>query len=192
MTTLPQLSDEAAADWLERHRSGVAPEEALAFFDGLPPVPAADMLGRWRGSGLPTGSRLDGLLEAYGWYGKEVLGAEAVHPLLLRGPGGRPRAVDPVWIPLPLLRDHAGLARSWPVRTAFGRIRPLLHTHRHRARLRTIEHRGVSTAAMVYDALPIIDVFRRVGPDVVIGAMDMRGLPEPFFFLLERDTAADV
>jgi hypothetical protein len=40
---------------------------------------------------------------------------------------------------------------------------------------------------MVYDALPIIDVFRRVGPDTVIGAMDMRGLPAPFLFLLERD-----
>ena len=41
----------------------------------------------------------------------------------------------------------------------------------------TIEHRGVLTAAMVYDALPVIDVFRRVGPDVLLGAMDMRGLP---------------
>jgi hypothetical protein len=30
-------------------------------------------------------------------------------------------------------------------------------------------------------------VFRRVGPDVVVGAMDMRGLPAPFFFVLERD-----
>jgi hypothetical protein len=30
-------------------------------------------------------------------------------------------------------------------------------------------------------------VFRRIGPDVVLGAMDMRGLPAPFFFLLERD-----
>ncbi|WP_324273741.1 DUF4334 domain-containing protein [Blastococcus brunescens] len=45
----------------------------------------------------------------------------------------------------------------------------------------------MSTAAMVYDALPVIDVFRRVGPDVVVGAMDMRGLPAPFFFLLERE-----
>jgi hypothetical protein len=189
VTTIPHLSDEAAARWLAEHRAGVAPAEALAFFDGLPPVPAADLLGRWRGSGLPTGSRLDGLLEAYGWYGKEFLGAEAVHPLLFTGRGGRPRAVDPAWIPLPLLRDHAGLAGTWPVRTVFGRIRPLLHTHRPKARLRTVEHRGVSTAAMIYDALPIIDVFRRVGPDVVLGAMDMRGLPAPFFFLLEREIA---
>ena len=188
MTTIPQLSDETAARWLDAHRAGATPEDALAFFDGLPPVPAAELIGRWRGSGLPTGSRLDGLLEAYGWYGKEFLGAEAVHPLLF-GSRRRPRPVDPAWIPLSLLRDYAGLARLWPVRTAFGRLRPLLYTNQPKARLRTIDHRGVSTAAMVYDALPIIDVFRRIGPDVVLGAMDMRGLPAPFFFVLERDSA---
>ena len=188
MTTIAQLSDEAAAAWLDEHRSGVAPAEALAFFDGLPTVPAADMLGRWRGSGLPTGSRLDGLLEAYGWYGKEFTGAESVHPLLFADRQGRPRPVDPSWIPLSLLRDHAGLARLWPVRTAFGRLRPLLYTNAPKARLRTIEHRGVSTAAMVYDALPIIDVFRRIDDDAVLGLMDMRGLDVVFPFVLRRET----
>jgi GXWXG protein/Domain of unknown function (DUF4334) len=178
-----------AERWLAAHRVGAEPEQALAFFDGLPPVSIPEMLGRWRGSGLPTGSRLDGLLEAYGWYGKEFLGPESVHPLLFRGRGGRPRPVDPALIPLRLLSDHAGLARLWPVRTVVGRVRPLLYTNRPTARLRTLEHRGVRSTAMVYDALPIIDVFRRVGPDVVIGAMDMRGLPAPFFFLLERDTS---
>jgi hypothetical protein len=183
-------SEIRAERWLAAHRAGAEPEEALAFFDGLPPVTIAEMLGRWRGSGLPTGSRLDGLLEAYGWYGKEFLGPESVHPLLFRGRGGQPRPVDPALIPLGLLRDHAGLARLWPVRTVVGRVRPLLYTNRPTARLRTLEHRGVRTTAMVYDALPIIDVFRRVGPDIIIGAMDMRGLPAPFFFLLERDTSA--
>ena len=183
-------SDAGAAHWLAEHRAGVAPEEALAWFDRLPTVPTEQMLGRWRGSGLPTGSRLDGLLEAYGWYGKEFLGPESVHPLLFRGRDGRPRPVDPALIPLGLLRDYAGLARLWPVRTVFGRLRPLLHTNRPKARLRMVEHRGVTTAAMVYDALPIIDVFRRVGPDIVVGAMDMRSLPSPFLFLLERDDPA--
>jgi hypothetical protein len=185
-----QLTDEGAQAWLADHRTGVAPQEALAFFDSLPTVTTAELLGRWRGSGLPTGSRLDGLLEAYGWYGKEFSGAESVHPLLFRGRGGRPRPVDPGLLPIGLLRDHAGLARLWPVRTAFGPLRPLLYTNRPTARLRMLEHRGVTTAAMVYDALPIIDVFRRVGPDVVLGAMDMRSLPAPFFFVLERDDPA--
>jgi hypothetical protein len=53
-----------------------------------------------------------------------------------------------------------------------------------------VEHRGVLTAAMVYDALPIIDVFRRVSSDTVLGLMDMRDLAAPFFFLLRRDPPA--
>jgi Domain of unknown function (DUF4334) len=72
-------------------------------------------------------------------------------------------------------------------RASFDVVRPLLYTHRPKARLRVLEHRGVATAAMVYDALPIIDVFRRVDPDTQLGLMDLRGLPAPFFFLLERD-----
>ena len=145
------------------------------------------MIGRWRGSGLPTGSPLDGLLEGYGWYGKEFLDAETVHPLLFRDRTGRPRPVDPALVPVGLLRDHAGLAHARVARGAFGRVRPLLYTDKPKARLRTVEYRGVATAAMVYDALPIIDVFRRVDADTLLGLMDLRGLPQPFSFLLRRD-----
>jgi hypothetical protein len=145
------------------------------------------MVGRWRGSGLPTGSPLDGLLESYGWYGKEFIDAETVHPLLFSDGAGRPRPVDPALLPVGLLRSHAGLAHRSPVRAAFGVVRPLLHTNRPKARLRVLEHRGVTTAAMVYDDLPIIDVFRRAGRDTLLGLMDLRGLTQPFFFLLTRD-----
>jgi hypothetical protein len=78
------------------------------------------------------------------------------------------------------------VARSGLARQAFGGIRPLMYTDKPKARLRTVEHRGVATAAMVYDALPIIDVFRRVDADTLLGLMDLRGLPQPFFFLLRR------
>jgi hypothetical protein len=86
-----------------------------------------------------------------------------------------------------VLRDYAGFAHLWPIRVAFTGLRPLLWTTQPKARLRMIKHRGVLTAATVYDALPVIDVFRRVTPDVVLGAMDMRGLPNPFLFVLRRD-----
>ena len=176
-----------AREWLAEHGDGVDAAEALAFFDSLPAVSVGELIGRWRGSGLPTGSPLDGLLEAYGWYGKEFLDEESVHPLLFRDRSGAPRPVDPGWLPMPLLRDYAGFAHFWVFRAAFAGLRPLLWTTQPKARLRTIEHRGVVTAAMVYDALPVIDVFRRVSPDVLLGAMDMRGLPNPFLFLLRRD-----
>jgi len=165
-------------------------DDALAFFDGLPAVPADEMLGRWRGSGLPTGSPLDGLLEAYGWYGKQFVDAETVHPLLFRDRAGRPRPVDPALVPLSVLRTAPGVAHSRVLRRVFPGVRPLLSTDKPKARLRTMEHRGVVTAAMVYDALPIIDVFRRVSADQVLGLMDLRGLADPFFFTLQRDAPA--
>ena len=176
----------STAQWLVEHRAGASPEEALARFDGLDPVQPEEMLGRWRGSGLPTGSPLDGLLEAYGWYGKEFLDAETVHPLLFGSRSG-PRPVDPAFVPMAVLRDRPGLAHSRAARTAFRLARPLVTTSRPRARLRSVEHRGVATAAMVYDALPIIDVFRWVSADVRLGLMDLRGLPGPFFFVLTRE-----
>ena len=176
--------------WLDEHADGVDPMEALAYFDSLPVVAPGEMLGRWRGSGLPTGSPLDGLLEAYGWYGKEFLDDETVHPLLFNDRSGRPRPVDPSLLPVNLLRDYAGFLQLWPLRTALTRLRPLLHTSRPKGRLREVTHRGVVTAALVYDTLPIIDVFRKVGDDVRLGAMDMRGLPAPFLFVLRRDETA--
>jgi hypothetical protein len=164
-----------------------SPDAALALFDDCPAVGVDELTGRWRGSGLPTGSALDGLLEAYGWYGKEFVDAETVHPLLFADRSGRPRPVDPALVPVAVLRDHAALAHHPLARAAFGAVRPLLTTRKPKARLRAVEHRGVVTAAMVYDALPVIDVFRRLSADTVLGLMDLRGLPEPFFFLLERD-----
>jgi hypothetical protein len=179
--------DAEARRWVDAHREGASADEALAFFDRLPPASPDGMLGRWRGSGLPTGSPLDGLLETYGWYGKEFVDAETAHPLLFRDRAGRPRPVDPELLPVGLLRDRAGLVHHPLARSAFSGVRPLLFTRKPKARLRALEYRGVVTAAMIYDALPIIDVFRRVDDDMVLGFMDMRGLPDPFFFLLERD-----
>ena len=180
----------APEGWLAEHPDGAPAAEALAFFDGLPPVAVPELTGRWRGSGLPTGSPLDGLLEAYGWYGKEFLDAERVHPLLFADRRGVPRPVNPGLIPIAVLRERPALARHPVARLAFRGVRPLLTTTRPRARLRAVEHRGVGTAAMVYDALPIIDVFRRVSADAVLGLMDLRGLAEPFFFVLRRDAVS--
>ncbi len=44
---------------------------------------------------------------------------------------------------------------------------------------------------MIYDQLPINDVFRSLddsaGAETVIGAMDLRGIKAPYFFVLQRD-----
>ena len=181
------MSDEDAVRWLDRHRGGAAPADVLAFADRLPGIGVAAMTGRWRGAELPTGSPLDGLLTAHRWWGKEVVDDDTVHPLLFPDRAGRPRPVEPAIAPLTLLRRAPALARSRPARLAFTSVRPLLTTRRPTARLRPVVHRGVPTAALVYDRLPVVDVFRRVGADTLLGLMDLRGLPDPFAFLLERD-----
>ncbi|MGY1814486.1 DUF4334 domain-containing protein [Blastococcus sp. SYSU D00820] len=166
---------------------GTTPEAAWALFDDLAPLAPAEATGRWRGAELPTGSRLTGLLAAHGWWGKEVVDAETVHPLLFAGRDGRPVPVDPAPAPLALLRRWPGLARSAVARAGFPLVRPLLRARRPGGRIRPVQHRGVVTAALLYDALPIVDVLRRVDADTLLGVMDLRGLPEPFFFVLRRD-----
>lgn len=78
------------------------------------------------------------------------------------------------------------LARSAPVRIAFAAIRPLLTTERPTASLRCERYRGVTSTAMVYDRQPIIDHFRAISADAVLGVMETPG-QRPYFFLLERD-----
>jgi hypothetical protein len=127
------------------------------------------------------------LLEDYGWYGKEILSPEAVHPLLFSSRAGAARPVNPGLAPFAVVRRAPLLARLPGARQTFGVLKPLLSTGRAAARARLLEHRGAVTAALIYDALPIIDVLRRVDGDTLLGLMDMRGVRRPLFFLLRRD-----
>ncbi|TIC88824.1 DUF4334 domain-containing protein [Nocardioides sp. GY 10113] len=160
-------------------------EEAFALFDALPGVGAGELRGRWHGRELATGHPLDGLLEATGWYGKQFDDEESVHPLLFRA-GGRIVSVDPRWAPMGVAgRVPTGaVARA---RFTIDLLAPVLRTRKPRARLREVRHRGVVTTAMVYDHLPIIDTFRRVDADTLLGVMDLRTHPAPYFFVLARD-----
>lgn len=61
--------------------------------------------------------------------------------------------------------------------------------------LRAQRHLGVETTAMIYDGMPIIDLFVRVDDRTVLGVMTGSGLGPaqvPFFFLLQKDDAAVV
>jgi hypothetical protein len=180
----------AEADPAERLRAllpGAAPDDVLALFDALAAVGLDQLRGTWRGQELPTGHRLDGLLGRFGWRGKRFDGPEDVHPLLFDDGRGGVVAIDPALVPLPLLLRATALLRTPPAAARFGLARPLLRTGRPRARLRMTEYRGVLTATMCYDHLPVHDVFRRVDDDTVLGLMDMRGPDPPFAFVLYRD-----
>lgn len=160
-------------------------EEATEAFDALEIADCDFMLGRWRGSELHTGNIMDGLLTATGWYGKEFVNPEKVHPLLFSR-GGKIIKLGPrrLFSGMAL----ASIASKFPlVISLFRMIQPLLQTRRSRARLRMMEYRGKLSATMIYDNLPINDVFRKIDDNSVLGVMDLKGMTEPYFFLLSRD-----
>ena len=39
---------------------------------------------------------------------------------------------------------------------------------------------------MIYDGLPILDHFRAVDAATLLGLMDLRGMAQPYFFVLRR------
>lgn len=163
-------------------------DEVFQVFDDAPAVEPGFMIGTWRGAELPTGHPLDGLLETSGWWGKKFVDSETVHPLLFPtrdrtalwalNPGLMPISLV-LRVPVPRIRRSL----AGPVAA----LRPLAGTRKPRARLWTTRYRGIDTATMVYDQLPINDVFRRLSDDAVLGVMDLRGSALPYFFVLQRD-----
>lgn len=57
-----------------------------------------------------------------------------------------------------------------------------------RLQLREVKFRGVVSTGMIYDKFPIVDSFRFVTDDVVMGAMDSKDLKEKgtYYFYLTR------
>jgi hypothetical protein len=165
-------------------------EEALAIFDALEAVATADLPGSWSGEEFPTGHPMDGALAAYRWQGKRFDGEEHAHPLLFRTWAGT-LALRPGWVApfLPLLMKWRWLLS--PPMAALARAGlPLFATRRSRARLRMTRHRGVLTATMIYDEVPIQDVFRQVDRDTLLGLMDRKGMARPYFFVLRRERSS--
>lgn len=160
-------------------------EEALQLFDSLEPVNLDFMMGRWQGSGLDTNHPMDGLLEASNWYGKEFVDPETVHPLLFLDNQGKifkvapnPSAMNSIGkFPIfkkPFMKPLLMLTNS------------LLKTEESQARLRMMEYRGIVSATMIYDYLPINDTFRKIDGNTVFGIMDFKNSSQPFFFVLKR------
>ncbi|MGK0290363.1 MAG: hypothetical protein ACI86H_001821 [bacterium] len=173
-------------DALSRGNSSTA--EALEIFDNLDPVETNFMLGSWKGSGFPTNHSLDGLLEAYHWRGKYFKSEEEVHPLVFLSRTGRKLSVNPSWvIPFVNLMSSGKVPKSKFLGKLFQVSSPLFATKHGGARLRMTNYRGKESATMIYNNLPINDIFRKVDDNTVLGVMDLKGLKEPFFFVLQHD-----
>jgi hypothetical protein len=176
-----------AARLLELQDSGCTVQQAWELFDSLPAVHVEEITtGRWRGEELNTGHPWAGVLVESGWYGKQFDSAENAQPLLFSGPDERIFPIDPRRIPL-ALAGRLPLSAIRFSRRLLPLLRPVLRAQAPRARLRDLEFRGKHGAAMVYDHLAIIDVFRLVDSETLLGVMDLRGMADPYFFVLRRD-----
>ena len=168
------------------NKSSMSMEEALALCDALPIVDIDTMIGRWRGTEISTHHRLDGLLETFGWYGKEFIDRDHVHPLLFLDRRRHLFALDPKRLPVNLALK-VPIPRMRLLRQALLAVRFALQTRQTRARVRMLEYRGKVSASMIYDNLPIYDTFRLIDHDTLLGVMDFKGSEQPFFFKLHRD-----
>ena len=160
-------------------------EKALQLFDALEPVNLEFMIGRWQGSGLQTSHPMDGLLEVSGWYGKEFIDPETVHPLLFLDGQGEIIKVEPKPVAVKWALKMPGIKNDF-MKPLLKLTNSLLKTEQSQARLRMMEYRGKVSATMIYDYLPINDVFRKVDNNTVLGLMDFKDSSQPFFFVLKR------
>lgn len=161
-------------------------QEALDLLDSLEPVDLDFMMGDWRGEGFQTNHSMDGLLETYHWHGKRFDSIEDIHPLVFSTRRGGLASVNPVFMG-PLLGFP--LPKSVMLARIFQMLMPFFTTSRSKARLRMTNYRGKLSATMIYDQLPINDVFRRIDQDTVFGVMDLKAMESPFFFILRRDSS---
>jgi len=166
------------------NKDSMSTQEALDLCDALPAVDIETMIGRWRGTEISTHHPMDGLLETFGWYGKEFIDRDHVHPLLFSDSHGRLFALDPKRLPFDI---GPKVPRSKLARSALLAIRLVLQTRKTKARVRMLEYRGKVSATMIYDNLPICDSFRLIDHDTLLGIMDFKGIEQPFFFKLYRD-----
>ena len=55
------------------------------------------------------------------------------------------------------------------------------------AQLREMTYNGVTSAALIYDKRPIMDYFRKVTDDIVVGRGETKGTADDLFFHLTRE-----
>lgn len=162
--------------------------EALEMFDRLDTADVSDLIGSWRGGSFPTGHPLDGALEAYHWHGKRFEHAEHVHPLVFKTIDGGTASVDPLWaLPIVQWLNRLPIPKSEAAGRIFQQCIGLVSTNRSCARLRLTHYRGKVSATMIYDTLPINDIFRKINDNTMLGLMDLKGERQPFFFVLHRE-----
>ena len=102
------------------------------------------------------------------WYGGKFDGGKEPNPINWCGK----RFVDASYVEPMLCRKEDGTVYAWENWGV--------------AQLREVVWGGKVQATLIYDKHPMMDYFRKVTDNVVVGLGDIKGRPTDFFFWLER------
>ncbi|AZG47217.1 GXWXG domain-containing protein [Gordonia insulae] len=182
MTELPAVLTATG----ERHCNA---DDVTAYFDSLPACDIQMLKGRFAGQEILTGHSLDGSLAAVSWFGKQFDAPDRVHPLLVADSRGRVFPLRPGVIPMAAMTGSIPIPRvsASAAPGAWSFLGPLVRARRYGARLEERDHRGIRTAAMPYTHKPIVDVFRAIDDETVLGMMEYPQMTRPYFFTLRRE-----
>jgi hypothetical protein len=156
----------------------VTQADLAVVFDNLNPVTIDMLIGTWKvdpSYGETPGGKM--LIES-GWWGARFVDAETVDPLLYPEPDGNGVFAADLRSVLAVLstgeRDIPAMRREVETSAPIGR-------------LRMVEYRGVPTATLVYDQVPVLDYLRAIDSDTIVAAVEHRDrVNQPDYALLRR------
>lgn len=176
--------------------NGMTQRQGFEFFDKLEPVDNKFMVGKWRGEEIKSGHPMDGMLSIVPWRGKQFIDNENVMPLVLDDKKGGTYFVNPknifsfgdMAMKSKTIKKMINGEKKFN-KYGFDVIFKRFKTNNSKARLRQVVYRGIISAAMIYDNLAIIDIFRKIDNDTVLGVMDLKGQLNDlgYFFILKRE-----
>jgi hypothetical protein len=149
-------------------------------------VPPEETVGLWRGTGIPAGHPLDGVLENLQWFGKRIYPDLSADALLFQWPPGQLVPIEPVFFPIRLAIRLAPVGRTFTLRKSFSYLHKAFRAQDTTASVNLFGVDGEETAAMVYDRQPIVDYFRRIDDDQIAGMMCVDGDERRYFFRLQK------
>ncbi|MET3758487.1 hypothetical protein ABID08_005869 [Rhizobium binae] len=161
-------------------------DEMKAWFSSLKPVRPVEMIGLWRGAGIPSDHPFDGVLENLGWFGKRFHADMRADALLFQWRADRLVAIEPGFFPIRLAIKAAPFGRTRIARTWLFYLQKALRARGRTASLALQPSGEGATAAMSYDRQPIIDYFRRMNGQELAGMMCIEGDARRYFFKLRR------
>lgn len=152
-------------------------DELLALFDQLKPISFETLKGEWTGGWFETGHPAGRWMKEIRWVGAAFRSPHDIDPIIARGDDGKKKVLDE-W-------GHAKVSR-FPAHPHLFAESELTNAP---IQLFEAKFRGLVSAVVVYDKHPIVDYFRSVNDDFVMGLMERtewRDSGLSFFYLLRE------